>query len=47
MARKSWSVAGYGIGIEKEGTHLCGLGMRWRGLSLKIEGSLVQASQMT
>jgi hypothetical protein len=26
---------------------MCGPGMRWRGLTLKIDGSLVQASQMT
>ena len=27
--------------------NLYGPGMRWRGLTLKIEGSLVEASQMT
>jgi hypothetical protein len=28
-------------------TRLCGPGMRWLGLTLKIDGCLVQASQMT
>ena len=33
--------------VSQYGTYVCGPGMRWRGLILKIAGTFVQASQMT